>query len=214
MKILLIRSALAAALTLSLAAPALAAQTLRYVALVDDGKQAGHQTVTLGDDGVTRVDYIFKDNGRGPELKEEFTLAPDGTFATYHVTGSTTFGAPVDESFVREGDRVRWKTTNDQGEQAVNGTAFYTPLSGTPAGNAVALAALAGREDGKLPLIPGGALRMRKVTEMEITRPGEKRTVQLLAVTGVGLTPNFVWATTDAQPRLFATIYPGDLQLI
>ena len=115
---MLIRSALAAALTLSLAGPALAGQTLHYVALVDNGKQAGHQTVTVGDDGVTRVDYLFKDNGRGPELKEEFTLAPDGTFARYYVKGSTTFGAPVDESFVREGDHARWKTTADQGEGA------------------------------------------------------------------------------------------------
>jgi hypothetical protein len=78
----------------------------------------------------------------------------------------------------------------------------------------VALAALARRTDGKLPLIPGGALRMRKVTELDIARGDEKRRVQLLALTGVGLTPQFVWATTDKQPRLFAYIFPGFLQLI
>ena len=46
-----------------------ATQTIQYVALVDGGKNAGHQMVTTGDDGVTHVDFIFKDNGRGPELK-------------------------------------------------------------------------------------------------------------------------------------------------
>src|SRR5688572_4818925 len=143
MNTVLTRTALAAALALSLTGPALAAQTLRYVALVDDGKQAGHQTVTVGDDGVTRVDYIFKDNGRGPELKEEFTLAPDGTFTRYQVKGTSTYGAPIDESFSREGDSVRWKSTSDQGTQAVSGTALYTPLSGSPAASSVALAALA-----------------------------------------------------------------------
>ena len=39
------------------------------------------------------VDFIFKDNGRGPELKEEYTLAADGTFTRYHAKGTSTFGA-------------------------------------------------------------------------------------------------------------------------
>ncbi|MFC5577643.1 amidohydrolase family protein [Lysobacter niabensis] len=205
---------LAISLAMLLASPAYAAETLRYVALVDNGKQAGHQIVTTGDDGVTRVDYVFKDNGRGPELKEEFKLAPDGTFTSYHVTGSTTFGAPVDESFGRDGNKVWWKSTSDSGEQATDGTALYSPLGGTPAGFSVAFAALAQRADGKLPLIPSGTLSTRKVTEAEVSNGKEKRKVQLLALTGVGLVPQFVWATTDAKPRLFAFIYPGYLQLI
>ena len=62
-----------------LAMDVLAAETTRYVVLVDGNKQAGHQVVTTGEDGVTHVDFVFKDNGRGPELKETFTLAPDHT---------------------------------------------------------------------------------------------------------------------------------------
>ena len=105
-------------LLLALALPpgaAHAAETIEYVALVDGGKQAGHQIVVHGDDGVTRVDFLFKDNGRGPELKEEYTLAADGTFATYSVKGQSTFGAPVDESFAIENGIARWKSTSDAG---------------------------------------------------------------------------------------------------
>ncbi|MFX5839780.1 hypothetical protein ABTE60_20940, partial [Acinetobacter baumannii] len=87
---------------------------------------AGHQIVEHGDDGVTRVDFIFKDNGRGPELKEEYRLGPDGTFVRYAVKGTSTFGAPVDESFVREGAVARWKSTSDQGEMRLDGTARYS----------------------------------------------------------------------------------------
>lgn len=202
-------------LSLSIVAPsALAAETIRYVALVDGGKQAGQQVVTRGDDGTTKVDFIFKDNGRGPELKEEFTLADDGTFQTYSVKGTSTFGAPVDESFTRKGGQARWTSTSDKGEQAVAGTAQYSPLGGTPEGFSVALGALAKRADGKLPLIPSGTLSMRKVAEAEIARGGDKRKVQLVTMTGVGFTPTFAWATTDAVPRLFAFIIPGFLQLV
>ena len=55
-----------------LAGPAMAAEILRYVALVDGGTKAGEQVVRKDDDGTTHVDFIFKDNGRGPELKEEY----------------------------------------------------------------------------------------------------------------------------------------------
>ena len=201
-------------LALGISANALAAETLRYVALVDGGKQAGQQVVTVRDDGTTAVDFIFKDNGRGPELKEEYRLATDGTYQSYRVQGTSTFGAKIDESFTRSGNQAQWKSTSDDGQQAVVGTALYSPLGGTPAGFSVAFNALSKRGDGKLPLIPSGTLTSRKVTDMEVQCGGAMRAVHLVAVTGVGLTPTFAWATTGANPRLFAFIYPGYLQLI
>src|SRR5437660_4490945 len=112
----------------ALACGALHAQdTTNYLAFVNGGAtKAGHQTVTRDGDGTTRVEFIFKDNGRGPELKEEFKVAKDGTFSEYHVAGTSTFGAVVDETFTRSGDKAQWKSTSDKGEQSVFGTALYT----------------------------------------------------------------------------------------
>lgn len=203
-----------AALSLALLVPSHAAETLRYVAMVDNGKKVGHQTVEQGADGVTRVDFIFKDNGRGPELKEEFTLAADGTYVRYAVKGTSTFGAPIDETFRRDGDKAKWKSTSDEGEMTLAGTALYAPLGGTPAGYSVTLAAMAKRVDGKLPLIPGGTLTMRKVADATVTRGTDRRKISLMSITGVGLSPTFVWATNEATPRLFAFIYPGYMQMI
>lgn len=197
-----------------LAGPAVAAETIRYVALVDGGTQAGEQVVRKEDDGTTHVDFIFKDNGRGPELKEEYKLAADGTYSQYKVTGTSTFGARVDETFSRNGSAAKWKSTSDHGSQPVTGTALYSALGGTPDGFSVALTALSRRADGKLPLIPSGTLTVRKVAEAEVSRGQDKRSVQLVAMTGVGLTPTFAWATNGNSPRLFAFIYPGFLQLI
>ena len=205
---------LAFCLSLLLAPSALAAEPLKYVALVDGGKKAGEQTVTVGDDGTTRVDFVFKDNGRGPELKEEYRLAADGTYERYQVKGVSTFGAPVDETFTRNGDAGVWKSTSDSGTHAFTGTALYTPLGGTPATMSVALAALAKRPDGKLPLVPSGTLTQRKVVSMDVTSGKKLQTVDLLALTGIGFTPSFVWVTRGPEPRVFAFIYPGFLQLI
>lgn len=191
-----------------------AAETVKYLALVDGGKQAGQQVVTHGDDGITRVDFIFKDNGRGPELQEEYVLAADGTFATYSVKGTSTFGAAIDENFRVDNGAAVWVSTSDHGEQAIADGAAYSPLGGSPQSFSVLLSALSRRSDGKLPLIPSGILTMTSVAESEIRNDAETRKVQLLRLTGIGFTPTFVWATTDAQPRLFAFIAPGYLQLI
>lgn len=201
-------------LALGASASAAAAETTRYVVLVDGGKRAGHQVVTTRDDGTVTVDYRFKDNGRGPELEERYTLAPDGTYLTYEVHGTSTFGAPVSETFRRDGDRVQWKTTSDEGAATIDGTQLYLPLGGTPAGFSVAMGALAREDDGALALLPHGTMRMHDVAVTEIREGGEQRTVQLVALTGIGLTPTFAWATMGPRPRLFAFIIPGYVQLI
>ena len=194
---------------LMLAGHAYAGEKLHYVMVVADGKQAGEQTVERGDDGVTRVHYIFKDNGRGPELDEQFKLAADGTFSEYSVKGASTFGAPVDEHFSRNGDQAEWHSTSEQGKTKVTGTAFYNPLNGTLEAASAAIAAISSRADHKLPLLPAGTLSARKLDEVDVTRDGKSERVQLLAFTGLGLTPSFFWATTDAKPRLFALVVPG-----
>jgi len=188
-----------------------AAETLRYTVLVDGGKQAGHQVVQRADDGSVHVEFVFKDNGRGPELKEDYTLAADGTFATYAVKGTSTFGAPVDESFRVENGVAHWKSTSDEGEQPLSDGAAYWALGGTPQSGAQVLSALLARGDNRLPLIPGGTLSARAVADVTL---GGDRKVRLMRVTGVGFTPQFVWMTADAQPRFYALIVPGFLQLV
>ncbi|HEX6834778.1 MAG TPA: amidohydrolase family protein, partial [Rudaea sp.] len=74
--------------------------------------------------------------------------------------------------------------------------------------------ALSKRADGKLPLIPGGVMTWRKLVEADVTNGAEKKKVQLVALTGIGFQPNFVWITTDAEPRTFAFIFPGFAQLV
>lgn len=191
-----------------------AVQSQRYVVLVDNGKNAGHDIVTRGADGTVRSEFVFKDNGRGPELREEFQLAPDGTYTRYKVAGTSTFGAKVEESFSRDATHAQWKTLADHGAMDVRGTALYAPLAGTPASATVAVAALSKRADGKLPLLPGGTLSMRELAREQVESHGQKRTVRLIAVLGQGLGPNLAWFTDDADPQLFAFIAPGYMQLV
>jgi hypothetical protein len=44
-------------------------ETLRYVLLTGAGSPAGEPVVERREDGRMRVRYIFKNNGRGPDLR-------------------------------------------------------------------------------------------------------------------------------------------------
>ncbi len=198
-----------------LASPAIhAAEKLRYVILVDGGKQAGEQVVERGDDGLTKVRFIFKDNGRGPELNEEYRLAADGTFSEYRVKGNSTFGAVVDDHFERKNGVATWASTSEKGSAKVEGPALYVPLNGSFEVFSASLAAMAKSPDGSLPLLPAGTLKQQKLDEVAVSRDGKTQQVRLLAVTGQGLTPQFAWATTGDKPRLFAIVVPGYLLAI
>ena len=201
-------------MALLFAASVQSAETLRYTVLMEGGTVGGYQTVTRENNGLMKVEFDFKDNGRGPTIKEEYRLAPDGTYATYRARGTSTFGAKIDETFTRKGSDARWKSTSDEGRQTLDGTALYNSLGGTPDSATVFLGALARRTDGKLPLIPTGTLTARKVGEAQVKRGAQMRTVNLMMITGVGFSPQFVWSTNDASPRLFALIFPGYLKLI
>ena len=41
------------------------------------------QVVQRGDDGVSKVRFIMKDNGRGPELNESYRYAADGSLLQF-----------------------------------------------------------------------------------------------------------------------------------
>ncbi|MYM71532.1 amidohydrolase family protein [Duganella sp. FT134W] len=197
-------------LALAAAFSAHAATTTKYLIISENQKQIGEQVVVREDDGLTKVRFIYKDNGRGPDLTEQFRLGADGTMTEYAVKGNSTFGAVVDEQFSRQGDRARWKSTSEQGEKTISGPAAYLPLNGSFEVESIAIAALAKTPDAKLPLLPSGTLSQRELDRVEVTGAGgHKQTVRLLAQTGVGLSPSFYWATAADQPRLFGVIIPG-----
>ena len=98
-----------------------AGEKLRYVFLVNHGQEAGEEVVEHLDSGLIKVHHIMKDNGRGPELEAEFRLGPDESFTEYRVKGTSTYGAPVDEQFVRTGNLGKWTSTTEKGSRIVEG---------------------------------------------------------------------------------------------
>lgn len=205
---------LAALLLASTALQSMAGEQRRYTILVDNGVKAGEQIVDVADNGELKVRFIFKDNGRGPELNETIKLNADGTIASYSGQGKSTFGSVNNEKFERQGDNASWSTGDKKGQAKVTGPALYLPVDGSPELSSVAIAAIAKSGGNSMSLLPSGTLTQQNVASLIVEKDGEKQQVQLLVQTGVGLEPNLVWATSGENPRLFASIAPGYLTLI
>ena len=190
-----------------------AAQTTRYLIHAENGKQLGEQVVERADDGLTKVRFIMKDNGRGPELQEQFRFAADGTLLQFDVRGNSEMGAVVDEHFVLEGNKASWRSTSERGSQQLSGKAMYLPLNSSFETSSVIIAALGGK-DGSINLLPSGTLTQKVLDQVELRNGDTTQTVQLLAHSGVDLSPSFVWATTGDKPRLFAVVEAGGMRLM
>jgi cytosine/adenosine deaminase-related metal-dependent hydrolase len=192
---------------------AVADQTTRYT-IIFSGETRGEQVTTVGTDGRIKVAYQYSQNGRGPTLKEEIQVAPDGTFARYKVTGKSTFGAPVSETFSRRGDQVEWKSHSDRGQKTVSGPATYLPVESSSESDAIIVRALTRQPGGRLAAIPAGELSAEKVATQKLESQGRSVNVALFAVTGVSTEPGWLWLTDDAEQRLFCYVYPGWMRVI
>ena len=186
----------------------------RYVVLNADGSQAGALDLDTGADGEQIARYRYKNNGRGPETVERYRLAADGTPLRYQVNGSSTFGSVIDEQFQRSGDKASWRSAADAGEAAAGGPALYASMGGSPAMDAIAIPALAQAPQRRLPLFPSGSLRQQVLDRLTLQQPGRSLALQLLVHTGLGFEPNYLWATDEAVPQLFASLAPGYYSLI
>ena len=57
--------------------------------------------------GRLEVDYAYRNNGRGPTLKEVLEFAPDGAWTAYRGEGVSTSGARIAESFELKDGLIR-----------------------------------------------------------------------------------------------------------
>jgi hypothetical protein len=116
--------------------------------------------------GSVTVDFSYRDNGRGPDLKESFTPDASGTPTLYQGQGTATFGNPIRESYAWQGGRGRWTSLVDQGDKAVETGSLYVPVEGSPLYYAQLVRALLLRPGQTAPSVDAGRLRLERLAEL------------------------------------------------
>src|SRR5688572_16392609 len=200
------------ALLLLLVTSASLADTTRHVVIFQD-KASGSLTTKTDKDKIDVV-FTYRDNGRGPDIYETIRLAPDGTIAEYRVKGKSTFGAPIAESFRREGSRARWQSHSDRGETTISKPSIYVPVENSPEIGAITARALLKAPSQQLDALPGGQMRIEKLAELTLKSGSKQQPVALYNISGLDLSPSFQWLTADDAQRFFAFVYPGYVRVI
>ena len=113
----------------AVAAAAAPAAERRWTFTVDNGKPAGYTSIECDANERCRSELFFKDNGRGPEIREQYRLAADGTFREYTAQGTTTYGSRVDERFRVSGTQATWRSTTEKGSVPNATGKLYLPLN-------------------------------------------------------------------------------------
>lgn len=166
------------------------------------GQKAGTHEARYADDGGISASYAFTDRGRGPKLEARYRLAEDGTPASITVSGNDYLKAPVEESFTREGDTVRWRNASEDEQRELGAPAFFFGLNPLPEEYVVLARALLRAPGGRLALLPDGEASIRALASERVSGAAGKRKVTLYTIEGIGLQPDYVWL--DDQQHFFA----------
>ena len=191
------------------AASAEASDTRRWIMTVDNGKPAGELVVRCDKRGDCQTRYIFKDNGRGPEVTERYRLAADGTYSRYEAKGKTTFGSTIDERYEGKGRGGVWRSTTEQGGSDDAIGKLYLPLNGSGIVYENMLRLTVGGRT--LDTLPVGSVKRTTLARATVGQGTARRELELVAFTGLGMTPEFVWATPGERPEFFGVVVPGYL---
>jgi imidazolonepropionase-like amidohydrolase len=213
MRTVLAPAALLAVSVLGASAVPAADAVTRYTVLIEN-RVSGSQVTTVHSGGAIDVAMSYKDNGRGPDIREHYQFAPDGSLASFTVKGTSTFGGPIDESYSLKGGRAQWRSEADHGATDVKGPAVYIPVDNSfESYGLVAKAALA-QPGGRIAALPQGELAIQKVGGTTLEGGGGARAVSLYAVTGIDTQPDFIWLTDGGSPRFFAFVVPGFIRVV
>lgn len=186
----------------ALSAPALAASEQYWILF--GGENVG-RLIADTSGATTKVDFDFKNNGRGPTIAETVTVDGIGLPTSWTVKGNTTFGSKVEESFKLEGGVARWTDATGPGEAKLSAPALYVAQGASPYALGIYARAL-DAAGGKLPALPGGELKLEKIGGFDIKGAGGVLPVTAYTISGLDLDRQTIFL--DAEKRLVAFATP------
>lgn len=195
------------ALTLALCATtAFAAPPVERFTVIFGGKNVGHLNVdTSGNSSV--IDFDYKNNGRGPTMKETLTVDAAGLPTAWTVDGTTTFGSKVSERFAKQGNNATWTDSTGTGGAKLSQPSLYIAQNGSAWATGLYARALMKDGDARLPALPGGTVTLKKGETLAVNGTGGPVNVTRYTVSGLDLDPEDV--LLDAAGDMFGYVTPN-----
>ncbi len=180
------------------------ADSARYN-VIYGGQNVGHVYAETTANRTT-IDYNVKNNGRGPTMAETITFGPDGLPTAWTISGTTTFGSKVNETFQRDKSRATWLDSTGKGQASPKEPSVYVAQSGSPWSLQVYARALLKRPGMTMPALPGGTLRLDKRDAIDVQGKAGALHVTRYELSGIQTDPDVM--LLDADGNLFASVSP------
>jgi len=163
--------------------------------------------VRTGDGKITNESFVHWNN-REYTIRDELQLDANGLPSSQRISGTSPFGAPIDESFSLSDGVATWKSVGESGSVSSASGGFYLPneFGATESLPALVRAALKNL-DGQQELIPSGTASVEKLTELTVNGAAGEALVSLYGISGIGFTPTYIWL--DDQLESFALDFGG-----
>ena len=174
--------------------------------VITGGKNVGHVTAdTTGD--KTTIDFDIKNNGRGPSSAETILVDPQGLPTSWAITGATTFGSKVSETFARTGNRATWSDSTGPGKATVKGPSLYIGQAVSPWTLGLYARAMLKQPKLEIAALPSGTLHMDKGPTLSVGTAANALSVTRYDILGIDTTPSTI--LLDAKGDLFAAVSPS-----
>jgi len=184
-----------------------AAEPLEY-SIVFQRAAGGKMVVESAPDGRVTVDYSYRDNGRGPDMHEDFRPGALAAPVSYAVAGKSTMGAEIKESFTFAEGRIRWISRIDEGDEPAVDGAVFLPLESSPAYAAQLVRSLVQRPEHSAAVVGGNRVAVERVAALTLEGSTGPVPVTLWALTGADAEPWYFWLRDDGSNTFFAQVYP------
>ena len=105
---------------------AASAETYQYRVLFGGDDVGGLEVETAGN--TSNIEFDYKQNGRGPTIAEKVGVDAEGIPTNWTITGRTTFGNPVNESYACADGKASWQDSTGPG--SADACSFYIDQTG------------------------------------------------------------------------------------
>lgn len=156
--------------------------------------------------GTTRIDYEYRNNGRGPTIAETITIGENDLPTHWTVSGATTFGNRIDEQFTLTGGEASWKDATGAGKTTPPEPSIYVAQDASPYAIGIYARALLADEDHAMPVLPGGTLRLDEIEKLNVAGESGEIAVTSYALSGIDINPTYF--LLDENDDFFAFISP------
>src|SRR5690348_847818 len=183
-------------------AGAFAADSAHY-SVIFGGQNVGHVFADTTANRTT-IEYNVKNNGRGPTMAETIEFGADGMPTSWSITGTTTFGSKVNETFKRDKNRATWLDSTGKGQASTKDPAIYVAQSGSPWSLQIYARALLKQPNLTMRALPAGTLKLEKGESLQVQGKGGPLTVTRYDLTGIQTDPDTF--LLDDKGDLFASV--------